>query len=153
SKPRALIPLTDPSAISSFAQKAAVNRRGDQSSRAAANPARGDQSVAGSITVGSSPAVAVASEYPGSAAGHRSGSAGPPRGRSGLVRRARGPWHFLDADGRIADRCWVIDPETGLLVGSGPRPRNSGSVPGEPDRPAILICADQPPPVVAAQLG
>ena len=42
---------------------------------------------------------------------------------------------------------------TGLLVDSGIRPRNSGSIPGEPERPAILICADEPPPVVAAQLG
>ena len=64
-----------------------------------------------------------------------------------------GPWHFLDADGRIGDRYWVIDPTTGVLVDSGTRPRNHGSIPGEPERPAILICADEPPPVVRAQLG
>jgi hypothetical protein len=64
-----------------------------------------------------------------------------------------GPWHFLDADGRIADSYWIIDPKTGLLVGAGTRPRNFGSIPGEPERPAILICADEPPPVVVAQLS
>ncbi|GAA3569089.1 DUF4038 domain-containing protein [Microlunatus spumicola] len=64
-----------------------------------------------------------------------------------------GPWVFLDADGRIPDRYWVIDPRTGRLVDAGTRPRNLGSIPGEPEVPMVLICADEPPPVVVEQLG
>ena len=60
-----------------------------------------------------------------------------------------GPWNFLDADGRIPGRYWIIDPTTASLVESGIRPPNFTSLPGPEEVPRILICADAAPPIVA----
>jgi len=62
-----------------------------------------------------------------------------------------GDWMFLDADGRVPGRYWLVDPTTGEVVSSGVRPGNGGVVHGEPERPMVLICADEPPAV--ASLG
>jgi hypothetical protein len=62
-----------------------------------------------------------------------------------------GPWKFLDADGRIPDHYWLLDPTSAQVVGSGIRPHNYGMIPGEPEIPRILICADEIPPIVAVQ--
>jgi hypothetical protein len=60
-----------------------------------------------------------------------------------------GPWLFLDADGRIPDRYWIIDPRTAEVVESGIRPANSGALPGPEEVPRILICSDTVPAVAA----
>jgi len=62
-----------------------------------------------------------------------------------------GRWNVLDADGRIPDRYWIIDPTTADLVETGIRPRNFGGIPGPDGVPRILICANEAPPVVTAK--
>jgi hypothetical protein len=56
-----------------------------------------------------------------------------------------GPWMFLDADGRVPSRYWLIDPRTGEVLKSGDRPADR--VPIEWDRydPYVLICAEVTP--------
>lgn len=58
-----------------------------------------------------------------------------------------GPWTFLDADGRIPDRYWIIDPRTAEVVDSGVTPGNYRTIPGEDEVPRVLICAHEPPPI------
>jgi Protein of unknown function (DUF4038)/Domain of unknown function (DUF5060) len=59
-----------------------------------------------------------------------------------------GPWVFLDADGRVPSRYWLIDPRAGRVLKSGARPPDR--VPIEYDRyePTVLICAEAPPAFV-----
>jgi hypothetical protein len=56
-----------------------------------------------------------------------------------------GPWIFLDADGRVPSRYWLIDPRNGEVLKSGDRPADR--VPIEWDRydPYVLICAEITP--------
>ena len=58
---------------------------------------------------------------------------------------------LVDADGRVPPRYWLVDPTSGEVVGSGARPGNGGVVPGEPERPMGLICADETPAVASAR--
>jgi hypothetical protein len=51
-----------------------------------------------------------------------------------------GPWVFLDSAGRVPSRYRMIDPRTGATVASGVRPPDGTPIPGEPGRPAILLC-------------
>jgi hypothetical protein len=64
-----------------------------------------------------------------------------------------GSWNFLDADGRIPDRYWVIDPKTAEVVESGIRPGNYGMIPGEDEVPRVLICAEEAPLIARSQPG
>jgi Protein of unknown function (DUF4038) len=60
-----------------------------------------------------------------------------------------GPWLFLDAQGRVPGRYWMIDPRTGEVIRSGDRPPDG--VPIEADRPGpyVLICSDTTPTGIA----
>jgi len=59
-----------------------------------------------------------------------------------------GPWVFLDADGRVPSRYWLIDPRGGQVLRSGERPPDR--VPIDVDRydPYILICSETTPAFV-----
>lgn len=62
-----------------------------------------------------------------------------------------GIWNFLDADGRIPDTYWIIDPMTGRVTGHGSRPGNWQQIPGEDEVPSLLICANDEPPIARNQ--
>jgi hypothetical protein len=59
-----------------------------------------------------------------------------------------GRWGFLNADGRVPQRYWLIDPLTAQVVDSGPTPHNYGVLPGEDEVPRVLICAEEPPAII-----
>jgi hypothetical protein len=59
-----------------------------------------------------------------------------------------GPWVFLDADGRVPSRYWLIDPRAGRVLDSGQRPPNRVPIECDSYEPAMLICAESPPTFV-----
>jgi hypothetical protein len=56
---------------------------------------------------------------------------------------------FLDADGRVPDRYWLIDPRSGSLVDHGERPGNGGVIDDSGGAPRVLLCYDGVPPFLA----
>ena len=65
-----------------------------------------------------------------------------------------GDWRFLDADGRVPEPYWLVDPRSGELVSSGVRPAGRGVIAdGSGPAPRVLICSETAPAVVAGQLG
>ncbi len=71
---------------------------------------------------------------------------------SGVYAEHGGRWTILDADGRVPDRYWLIDPRTANLLDTGVRPGNYGIIYAEEEVPAVLICAHEVPPAVAGRL-
>jgi hypothetical protein len=57
---------------------------------------------------------------------------------------------FLDADGRVPSRYWLIDPRTGELLKSGRRPPNHVEIEYDRYEPTVLICAETTPAFVTA---
>ncbi|HET7476116.1 MAG TPA: DUF4038 domain-containing protein [Dermatophilaceae bacterium] len=64
-----------------------------------------------------------------------------------------GRWGFLDADGRIPETYWIIDPRTGTVVDHGTRPHNLGFIAWPDGEPAVLICADTTPPIATRRVA
>ncbi len=64
-----------------------------------------------------------------------------------------GSWVFLDADGRVPSRYWLIDPKSGDVLKSGNRPPNGVPIEVERYDPAVLICAETTPAFVRASSG
>jgi hypothetical protein len=56
-----------------------------------------------------------------------------------------GRFVFLDADGRVPSRYWLLDPRSGQVVGSGTRPANGGVVDDPGGAPRVLVCYDGDP--------
>jgi hypothetical protein len=59
-----------------------------------------------------------------------------------------GPWVFLDADGRVPSKYWLLDPRDGRLLKSGDRPSNRTPIPVDSHEPSVLICAESTPTFV-----
>jgi hypothetical protein len=59
-----------------------------------------------------------------------------------------GPWVFLDADGRVPSRYWLLDPRDGRLLKCGDRPPNGTPIPVDGYAPSVLICAEFTPTFV-----
>ena len=55
---------------------------------------------------------------------------------------------FLDADGRVPGRYWLLDPRTGDLLKSGDRPADRVPIEVAGHDPYVLICSDTPPAYV-----
>ena len=62
-----------------------------------------------------------------------------------------GPWMFMDAEGRVPSKYWVIDPRTGEVLASGDRPGDYVPIDYVSDDPSLLICAETTPAWVVAQ--
>ncbi|WP_114559527.1 apiosidase-like domain-containing protein [Desertihabitans aurantiacus] len=60
-----------------------------------------------------------------------------------------GPWRFLDADGRVPSRYWLLDPTNGAVVDAGLRPGDGGVIDAEGGAPRVLICSEVTPPSCA----
>jgi len=58
---------------------------------------------------------------------------------------------FLDADGRVPSKYWLIDPRTGQVLKSGDRPPNYVPIEFDHYQPSILICAETTPAWVKQQ--
>ena len=58
-----------------------------------------------------------------------------------------GSWVFLDADGRVPDRYWVVDPRTGDVVKAGERPPDRVPIDIERPGPYVLICSSMTPAI------
>jgi hypothetical protein len=59
-----------------------------------------------------------------------------------------GPWAFLDGDGRVPSRYWLIDLRSGQVVKSGPRPPDRTPIDIDSYEPSLLICAEETPDFV-----
>ena len=75
------------------------------------------------------------------------GAAGP----SGVYAEHGGRWTILDADGRVPDGTGS-STRTASLLDTGVRPGNNGIIYAEEEVPAVLICANEVPPVGAGGL-
>jgi hypothetical protein len=64
-----------------------------------------------------------------------------------------GPWSFLDGEGRVPSRYWMIDPRTGQVVKSGDTPPDRIPIDNDSWEPSILICAETAPAITADQPG
>ena len=64
-----------------------------------------------------------------------------------------GPWLFLDGEGRLPSRCWVLDPRTGEVLHAGPTPPDGTPLDQPYDRPSVLICAEEEPAHVRRTAG
>jgi hypothetical protein len=56
-----------------------------------------------------------------------------------------GPWVFLDADGRVPARYWLIDPRAGRVLRTGDRPPDRVPIADDRREPTVLICSDTTP--------
>jgi hypothetical protein len=56
-----------------------------------------------------------------------------------------GPWIFLDGEGRVPSRFWMIDPRTGKVLKSGDTPPDRVPIENDSYEPSVLICCDEPP--------
>jgi hypothetical protein len=59
-----------------------------------------------------------------------------------------GPWVFLDAQGRVPSRYWLIDPRDGHVLGAGVRPPDHVAIDFDRYVPSVLICAEATPAFV-----
>jgi hypothetical protein len=59
-----------------------------------------------------------------------------------------GPWVFLDADGRVPGKYWLLDPRDGRLLKFGDRPPDRTPIPVDSHAPSVLICAESTPAFV-----
>jgi Protein of unknown function (DUF4038) len=55
-----------------------------------------------------------------------------------------GPWDFLDGEGRVPSRFWMIDPRIGAVLKSGNTPANGVPIENDRHEPSLLICLRQP---------
>ena len=62
-----------------------------------------------------------------------------------------GSWAFLDGEGRVPARYWLIDPRTGEVVKSGDRPPDRVPIEVDNHDPAVLVCAEATPAFVRKQ--
>ena len=62
-----------------------------------------------------------------------------------------GPWSFLDGEGRVPSRYWLIDPRTGRVTESGDTPPDRVAIVTDSWEPSILICAETEPAIVTHQ--
>jgi hypothetical protein len=56
-----------------------------------------------------------------------------------------GPWVFLDGEGRVPSRYWLIDPRTGKVRRAGERPADRVPIEVDDHEPTVLICAETTP--------
>ena len=64
-----------------------------------------------------------------------------------------GPWVFLDADGRVPGKYWLIDPRTGRLLKAGRRPPDRVPIEVDGHDPTVLICAETTPAFLRKSLA
>jgi hypothetical protein len=53
-----------------------------------------------------------------------------------------GRWMFLDAEGRVPSRYWIVDPRTGNVRQSGTRPADGVPIEVEGHDPYVVVCAE-----------
>lgn len=62
-----------------------------------------------------------------------------------------GPTIFLDTEGRVPARYWLLDARSGTTIKSGIRPRHGDVIKHDGRSPTVIICYDGPPtPYLAA---
>jgi hypothetical protein len=61
-----------------------------------------------------------------------------------------GSWIFLDAEGRVPSRYWLIDPRSGDVLMSGNRPPDGVPIGFDRYEPSVVICAETTPAFVRA---
>jgi Protein of unknown function (DUF4038)/Domain of unknown function (DUF5060) len=64
-----------------------------------------------------------------------------------------GPWTFLDADGRVPDLYWIVDPRSADLVTSGERPADRVPLAINHAGPYLIICSPTAPAVVRTHMS
>ena len=61
-----------------------------------------------------------------------------------------GPWTFLDGEGRVPSRYWMVDPRSGAVLKSGATPPNGVAIENPSYHPSVLICCETPPPIATS---
>jgi hypothetical protein len=56
-----------------------------------------------------------------------------------------GPWSFLDGEGRVPSKYWLIDPRTGKVRREGDRPADRVPIDVDDHEPTVLVCAETTP--------
>lgn len=56
-----------------------------------------------------------------------------------------GPWSFLDGEGRVPSRYWLVDPRSGEVLKFGSRPPDRTPIDNDSYEPSLLICAETIP--------
>ena len=59
-----------------------------------------------------------------------------------------GPVLFLDSEGRVPSRYWLVDPRDGSVVASGSCPGDGGTIADSGGAPRLLICSETVPPFI-----